>query len=147
MNNFPLEQLSALKLVWAVNVQNYTILPATLCPAAPGTHARTPDVSAGSHDRAVVYHEAPHLVFPAAYPATRPGNGGAGGHHQTRPSAPAASLRGDDAARTRDALRADPTVSRACAARNHPDIRGIDDSHDQGELPKGLRTVREACPC
>src|SRR5438132_13320088 len=30
MNNSPLEQLWALKLVWAVNVQNYTILPGTL---------------------------------------------------------------------------------------------------------------------
>jgi hypothetical protein len=30
MNNFLLGQPWALKLVWAVNVQNYTILPGTL---------------------------------------------------------------------------------------------------------------------
>src|SRR5215813_6240512 len=34
MNNFLLGQPWALKLVWAVNVQNYTILPGTL-PSAP----------------------------------------------------------------------------------------------------------------
>jgi hypothetical protein len=32
MNNFLLGQPGALKLVWAVNVQNYTILPGTLNP-------------------------------------------------------------------------------------------------------------------
>lgn len=45
------------------------------------------------------------------------------------------------------ALRADPTVSRACATRNHPDLCGIDGSHDQGELPEGPGTVSSVCPC
>ena len=43
-------------------------------------------------------NDTPHALFPAAYPATRAGNGGAGGHHQARPSAFAAPLRGDHAA-------------------------------------------------
>jgi hypothetical protein len=37
MNNFLLGQPWALKLVWAVNVQNYTILPGTLTAALSGT--------------------------------------------------------------------------------------------------------------
>jgi hypothetical protein len=85
-------------------------------------------------------------LFPAPYPATRAGNGGVGGYHQARPSAPAAPLCSDDAARTGHVLRADPTISRACAARNHPDLCGIDSSHDQGELPEGPGTVRRVCP-
>src|SRR5439155_6134139 len=65
-------------------------------------------------------------------------------HYHTRLPALAPPLRGDHAARTRDALGTDPAVSRACKARNHPDLCGLDDGDDQGELPEGPGTVSRA---
>src|SRR5438132_4492391 len=49
MNNSPLEQLWALKLVWAVNVQNYTILPGTLPGLFHADTAPLPVALGGGH--------------------------------------------------------------------------------------------------
>ena len=45
-----------------------------------------------------------------------------------------------------NAFRADSAISGACEARNHADLCGLHDGHDQGELSEGSGAVSWRCP-